>query len=75
MAAEMVREMTGKIAEGRSPFTPTGVRQAAAGRSVYELVGMGQRHFYFQSANLVVWLAADESIADKAVSEGLLFYP
>ncbi len=79
MAAEMVRAMTDKIADAstgsaRSPFTPLGARQMN-GRTVYELSGMGQRHFYFQSSNLVIWLAADDSIAENALDEALQFYP
>lgn len=74
MAAEMVRAMTDRIAEGRSPFRPTGTHEID-GRSVYELIGMGQRHFYFQSGSLVIWLAADEAIAEKALMETLTFYP
>ncbi len=73
-AAELVRSMTEKIAEGRSPFRPTGVRQIA-GRTVYELNGMGQRHFYFQTGNLVLWLSADSSVAEDALGDVLLFYP
>ncbi|HLB47871.1 MAG TPA: hypothetical protein VJL59_12760 [Anaerolineales bacterium] len=75
MAAEMVRAMTNKIAEGRSPFTPTKNTREINGRAVYELSGMGQRHFYFQSGSLVIWLAADEAIAEKALMETLTFYP
>lgn len=74
IADEMVRTMTDKIAEGRSPFTPMGVRQVN-GRAVYELVGMGQRHFYFQSGTLVVWLAATEEVAEKALEAALAYYP
>ncbi len=74
MAAEMVRAMTDKIAEGRSPFTPLGARQVN-GRAVYELVGLGQRHYYFQAGALVVWLAASEEVAEKALGETLAHYP
>lgn len=74
MAAEMVRAMTDKIAEGRSPFTPLDVRQFN-GRAIYELAGMGQRHFYFRSGSLVIWLAVDEAIAEKALEEVTAFYP
>lgn len=74
LAAEMVRAMTDKIAQGHSPFTPTGTRRLN-GRDVYELDGLGQRHFYFQSGSLVIWLAADDSIAENAMGEVLQFYP
>ncbi len=75
IAGEMVRAMTEKIAEGRSPFTPTGTHDMD-GRTVYELVGMGQRHFYFQSGSLVIWLAAPagEGLAETALAEALKFY-
>ncbi|MBI3361503.1 MAG: hypothetical protein HY023_10375 [Chloroflexi bacterium] len=75
MAAKMVRAMTDKIAEGRSPFTPAATRQAGDGRVVYELAGMGQRHFYFQSGRLVFWLAANEVIAEWAIKDVMEFYP
>ena len=73
-ATQMVRTMEKKIAEGRTPFTPMGTREVS-GRTVYELAGMGQRHFYFQAGRLVVWLAADEALAEKALGEVLRFYP
>jgi hypothetical protein len=64
LASEMVRAMTEKIAAGRSPFTPTGPRDVG-GRTVYELKGMGQWHFYFQSGSLVVWLTASRALASS----------
>jgi len=72
-ASQMVRTMEKKIAEGRSPFTPMGTREVS-GRTVYELTGMGQRHFYFQAGSLVVWLAADETFAEQALGDVLTFY-
>jgi hypothetical protein len=74
MAARMVEAMQEKIAEGTSPFTPDGERQDGK-RIIYELTGMGQKHFYFQSAAQVVWLAADPEIAEQALREALTFYP
>ncbi|GAB4262672.1 MAG: hypothetical protein Kow0080_00230 [Candidatus Promineifilaceae bacterium] len=74
MAARMVAEMEEAIAKGESPFTPTGTREVN-GRTLYELTGMGQRHFYFQSGSLVVWLAADEPITTVALEEAMQFYP
>jgi len=74
MAARMVNEMEQAIANGESPFTPTGTRRVN-GRTLYELTGMGQRHYYFQSGSLVVWLAADDPIAETALADALNFYP
>jgi hypothetical protein len=36
---------------------------------------MGQRHYYFQSENFVIWLAADPSVADEAIQQILEVYP
>jgi hypothetical protein len=33
---------------------------------------MGQRHYYFQSQNLVIWLAANPAFADKKLSQNPL---
>jgi len=74
MAASMVNSMRDRIAEGNSPFTPMNEYQIG-GRTVYVLEGMGQDHFYFQSKNLIVWLAADPSIADEALEQTLEAYP
>lgn len=74
MAAGMVTAMRDKISEGRSPFTPLDEFKDG-GRTIYALEGMGQKHFYFQSKNLVVWLAADPSIADEALKQILEAYP
>lgn len=73
MAAGMVRAMEEAIGSGGSPFVPEETRQVD-GRSVYVLAGMGQRHFYFRSGNLVIWLAADETLADAALTGVLAFY-
>lgn len=73
LASQLVEDMRAKIAEGRSPFRPLGERFAGE-RRVYELVGLGQRHFYFQAGELVVWLAAEESLAEAALGEALAFY-
>lgn len=74
MAAGLVNSMRDKIAEGNSPFTPTSEFKIG-GRTIYELEGMGQRHFYFQSKNLIIWLAANPSIADEAIEQTLEAYP
>jgi hypothetical protein len=70
----MLIAMKDKIAEGNSPFTPAGERPDG-GRVIYELEGMGQKHFYFQSGDLLIWLAADQEIAEQAISQVLEFYP
>jgi hypothetical protein len=74
VAKQMVAAMEEAIAKGESPFTPVEVLDVN-GRSVYELTGMGQRHYYFRSGNTVIWLAADEETADTALAETLSFYP
>jgi hypothetical protein len=74
MAAQIVAAMQEKIAQGNSPFTPTG-QQQDEGRTVYQLDGMGQKHVYFQSGSLVIWLAANPPIAEKAIQQILEVFP
>ena len=74
MASEMMDAMRGKIAEGNSPFTPMAEINDNS-RKVYVLEGMGQRHYYFQSKNLVIWLAADPAVADTAIQQILEAFP
>ncbi|RME49280.1 MAG: hypothetical protein D6791_01105 [Chloroflexi bacterium] len=73
LAAGMVRAMHHRIAEGNSPFRPLGMRRMND-RAVYELTGMGQRHFYFRSGRRLIWLAADETVAETALMQVLSFY-
>ena len=73
IAKELTDAMQKRIAEGNSPFTPINeINQR--NRKVYALEGMGQRHYYFQSQNLVIWLAADPALADEALQQILEVY-
>jgi hypothetical protein len=74
IAARLVSAMRDKIAEGNSPFTPSGETQDKK-RTIYILEGMGQKHFYFQSHNLVIWLATDAEIAETAIQQVKEIYP
>jgi hypothetical protein len=74
VAERIVAAMEKSIGEAESPFTPTG-SQEVNGRTIYELTGMGQSHYYFRSGSIVIWLAADEAIDDIALTEILAFYP
>ena len=74
IASQMVDSMEAKIAEGNSPFTPL-TSFTDNDRVVYALEGMGQKHYYFQSENLVIWLAAEPSFADDAIQQILEAYP
>lgn len=73
IALAMTDAMQRKIAEGNSPFTP--IKEVNEGNhKIYVLKGMGQRHYYFQSKNLVIWLAVDPAFADKALQQILEVY-
>lgn len=73
VARELTDAMQKRIAEGNSPFTP--IKEINdRNRNVYALEGMGQRHYYFQSKNLVIWLAADPALAEKALQQILEVY-
>ena len=74
MARSLVAGMRDKIAKGNSPFTPVAERKEG-GRTIYVLEGMGQTNYYFQSNNLVIWLAAEPALADEALRQTLEAYP
>ena len=74
VAQQIIDAMRSKIAEGRSPFEPTGTQQVGS-YLIYELDGLGQKHFYFQSNDLVIWLAVDPAIASRALAQSLEVYP
>ncbi len=73
-AMRMNAEMTARIKEGDSPFGLP-VELTVEGRQVFALDGLGQKHYYFRSGSLLIWLAADEDIAKQALHEVLAFYP
>jgi len=73
-AAKMVSSMRDAIKTGESPFTPVG-EVMSAGRTIYQLVGLGQQHYFFQSDAYVIWLASASAYADQALVEILEFYP
>ena len=74
IATRMVGAMREKILQGGLPFTP--VEQFDQdGRTVYVLEGMDQTHYYFQSNNLVIWLAAEPALAESAIQQILEEYP
>lgn len=74
LAGQLISAMRDKIAAVDSPFEPIAEREINQ-RMVYELDGMGQRHFYFKSDQLIIWLAVDEGIAEDALRQVLRFYP
>lgn len=73
-AKEILLAMRDRISEGNSPFTPTSELQTG-NRTIYMLDGLGQKHFYFQSRNLIVWTAADTPLYERVVAQVLSFYP
>jgi len=73
-AEEILFAMRDRIAKGDSPFTP--LRESTRGqRTVYEAEGMGQIHYYFQSSDLVIWLAVENTIAETALTDALDHFP
>ena len=72
-AADLAELMKIRIAEGRSPFEELG-SFGLDNFFIYELEGMGQAHYYWQSGNLVLWLAADGGLAENALKETAEYY-
>ena len=74
MAGRLITAMRDRIAAVGSPLEPISEREIGQ-RMVYELEGMGQRHFYFRSDQFILWLAVDEDFAEEALRQVLRFYP
>jgi hypothetical protein len=74
VASQLVDEMYRKISEGRSPFSEVDTLQDN-GRTVHVLTGMSQKHYYFRSKNLVIWLATEPTLAEQALQQTLEAYP
>jgi hypothetical protein len=74
LASRMVTAMDEKIRKVESPFTPTAERRDG-NRVIYELDGMGQKHYYFQSSNFVIWLSAQPELAEHLLLQTIEFYP
>ena len=72
-AVELTELMEVRITEGRSPFEELGDFDLD-GMTIYALKGMGQNHYYWQSGNLVLWLAVDGILAEDALHEVTIFY-
>ena len=72
-AADLTELMRIRIAEGHSPFQELGNFELDD-FVIYELEGMGQVHYYWQSENLVLWLAVDGILAEDALHEVAIFY-
>ena len=67
-AVEMLDRMTVLIEDGGTPFTGLeDIGEDAA--PVYQLDGMGQRHYYFRSGTDLYWLAAPPAQAEAALQE------
>ncbi|HZJ02584.1 MAG TPA: hypothetical protein VFE20_02710, partial [Thermoleophilia bacterium] len=67
-AVEMLDRMTVLIEDGGTPFTGLeNIGEDAA--PIYQLDGMGQRHYYFRSGKDLYWLAAPPAQAEAALQE------
>ena len=74
MAGRLITAMRDRIAAVGSPFEPI-AEQEIDQRMVYKLDGMGQRHIYFRSDQLIIWLAVDVRLAEDALRQVLILYP
>ncbi len=67
-------EMTRRLAGAATPFTAPRALEIS-GRTVFATDGLGQRHYYYQSGSLAIWLAAPPSVADATLRKLLQVYP
>ena len=68
VAQRQVEQMTGRIRASNGPFT--NLRESVRfGMTVYSTLGQGQVHYYFRRGAVVVWVAADPTIAQQALAD------
>jgi hypothetical protein len=72
-ASGLLIAMHDAIAEGNSPYMQVGIQQIN-GEIIYELDGLGQKNYYYQSGELVIWLAVDHELAEDLLNEILTYY-
>ncbi|MBI2114079.1 MAG: hypothetical protein HYT85_03180 [candidate division NC10 bacterium] len=70
VAQRQVEQMTARIRAGNGPFTH--LRESTRfGMTVFSTLGEGQVHYYFRRGAVVVWVAADPTIAQQALADAV----
>lgn len=68
VARQQVERMTARIRASDGPFHH--LRESTRFRlTVYSTLGQGQVHYYFRRGSMVVWVAADPTIAQQALAD------
>ncbi len=65
-AQTLVKEMAGKIGAGDPMFTDL-QELSISNRSLFQVNGQGQAHFFYASGDKIVWLAVDPAYAADAL--------
>ncbi len=70
VARQQVEQMTARIRASNGPFHH--LRESVRfGLTVYSTLGEGQVHYYFRRGAMVVWVAADPTIAQLALADAV----
>jgi hypothetical protein len=70
VAAQLIAVMTKRIGAGNGPFTDL-KEVEVDGRTIYTVVGQGQRHYYYAQGRLTVWLAAPKGGEERFLKDAL----
>ena len=73
-AANMTEAMRSRINAVDSPYTQVALRPRHAG-PITELEGTGQRHYFYASDSIVIWLGAEPALAEQALVNLQEMYP
>jgi hypothetical protein len=65
-AQTLVKEMADKIGSGNAMFSNLQALNIS-GRTIYEVEGLGQLHFFYAANDKIVWLASDPDHAPDAL--------
>lgn len=73
-ASNITEAMRTRINAVDSPFTQVALRPRQAG-PITELEGTGQRHYFYASGSIVIWLGAEPALAEQALVNLQEMYP
>lgn len=68
-----VEQMTSRIKAGNTPFQMREEKQVN-GRLIYTMFGLNQAQFVYSLKDKVIWLSADDDLAERALEDVVNFY-
>ncbi len=71
-ADKLIERMVEKIEDGNKFFTDLKSKNLGS-FPLYSVTGMGQEHYFFENGKRIVWIAGDNAVIERALSDCLVF--